>query len=194
MSDARAPRDGPSDDGAPDRPDEAERAYEYFQIGRRFLAERRPAQAAMYLERAMRLVPDKNSVREALGRSYYALGRYEVAAREFGELLGRAPGQRLRPLRAGALPAEAGRRARARAARLVWRWPCRPTTTTIAGRSTTVWRPARRRPRRRARPAGPPAAPGRRDRRAPWPAGCRCASGSAGACRTGRPSLWSCAP
>ena len=91
MSDARAPRDGPSDDGAPDRPDEAERAYQYFQIGRRFLAEHRPAQAAMYLERAMRLVPDKNSVREALGRSYYALGRYEVAAREFGELLGRAP-------------------------------------------------------------------------------------------------------
>jgi len=75
----------------PERELETERAYEYFQIGRRFLAERRPAQAAMYLERALRLVPDKNSVREALGRSYYALGRYEGAAREFEELLRRAP-------------------------------------------------------------------------------------------------------
>jgi len=30
-------------------------------------------------------------VREALGRSYYALGRYDGAAREFAELLRRAP-------------------------------------------------------------------------------------------------------
>ena len=65
--------------------------YELFQTGRRFLAERHPAQAAMYLERALRLAPDKNSIREELGRSYYALGRYGDAAREFGEVLRRAP-------------------------------------------------------------------------------------------------------
>ena len=69
----------------------AERVYDLFQTGRRFLAERHPGQAAMYLERALRLAPDKNSIREALGRSYYALGRYESAAEEFEELLRRAP-------------------------------------------------------------------------------------------------------
>jgi tetratricopeptide (TPR) repeat protein len=45
----------------------------------------------MYLERALLLAPDKNSIREALGRSYYALGRYGSAAEEFEELLRRAP-------------------------------------------------------------------------------------------------------
>ena len=67
------------------------RVYELFQTGRRFLAERHPAQAAMYLEQALRLAPDKNSIREELGRSYYALGRFDDAAREFGEVLHRAP-------------------------------------------------------------------------------------------------------
>jgi len=67
------------------------RIYELFQTGRRFLAERHPAQAAMYLERALRLAPDKNSIREALGRAYYALGRYRDAAREFAEVGRRAP-------------------------------------------------------------------------------------------------------
>ena len=45
----------------------------------------------MFLERALRLAPDKNSIREALGRSYYALGRYGSATQEFEELLRRAP-------------------------------------------------------------------------------------------------------
>ncbi len=77
--------------GPPDEIKEGERVYELFQTGRRFLAERHPGQAAMYLERALRLAPDKNSIRETLGRSYYALGRFESAAAEFEELLGRAP-------------------------------------------------------------------------------------------------------
>ena len=67
------------------------RVYELFQRGHRFLAARHPGQAAMYLELALLLAPDKNSIREALGRSYYALGRYENAAQEFAELLRRAP-------------------------------------------------------------------------------------------------------
>jgi len=70
---------------------EGERAYGLFQTGGRFLAERRPAQAAMYLEQALLAAPDKNSVREALGRAYYALGRFDNAAAEFEELLRRAP-------------------------------------------------------------------------------------------------------
>lgn len=70
---------------------DGDRAYEYFERGRRFLAERHPAQAAMYLERARAIAPDKNSIREALGRAYYPLGRYDGAAREFAEIVGRAP-------------------------------------------------------------------------------------------------------
>ena len=82
----------PWDDGAAAaEAAEGERAYELFQAGRRFLAERRPAQAAMYLEQALLAAPDKNSVREALGRAYYALGRFDSAALEFEELLRRAP-------------------------------------------------------------------------------------------------------
>ena len=70
---------------------QGERAYDLFQTGRRFLAERHPAQAAMFFERALLLAPDKNSIREALGRSYYALGSYGRATHEFEELLRRAP-------------------------------------------------------------------------------------------------------
>lgn len=94
--------DSPADGQGPDerRDDRAactpavahgERAYELFHKGRRFLADRHPAQAAMFLEQALLLAPDKNSIREALGRSYYALGRYGRAAQEFEELLRRAP-------------------------------------------------------------------------------------------------------
>ena len=70
---------------------ESDQVYEWFQAGRRFLQDGHPAQAAMNLERALRLQPDKNSIREALGRSYYALGRYGSAAQDFEELLRRAP-------------------------------------------------------------------------------------------------------
>jgi tetratricopeptide (TPR) repeat protein len=83
----------PAGDQAPqdDAAAQGERAYDLFQTGRRFLAERHPAQAAMFLERALLLAPDKNSIREALGRSYYALGSYGRATHEFEELLRRAP-------------------------------------------------------------------------------------------------------
>ncbi len=84
-----APRPGDPRGGSEGPADE--RAYEYFEAGRRFLAERHPPQAAMYLERALALAPDKNSIREALGRAYYALGRYDDAAREFATIVERAP-------------------------------------------------------------------------------------------------------
>jgi tetratricopeptide (TPR) repeat protein len=90
------PSDGPraggqTGGGAPDEDAQGARAYDLFQTGRRFLAERHPGQAAMYLERALLLAPDKNSIREALGRSYYALARYESAAPVSEERLRRAP-------------------------------------------------------------------------------------------------------
>lgn len=58
-------------------------AYSLFQRGVGFLRERHPAQAAMLLGRALRLEPGRNSIREALGRAEFALGRYEEAARLF---------------------------------------------------------------------------------------------------------------
>src|ERR1019366_2275761 len=82
--DAQAPAGG--EEAQDDAAAQGERAYDLFQTGRRFVAERPPAQAAMFLERALLLAPDKNSIREALGRSYYALGRYGRATQEFEEL------------------------------------------------------------------------------------------------------------
>jgi lipoprotein NlpI len=57
--------------------------YELFETGCRFLRERHPGQAAMYLERAVALEPDKSSIHEALGQAYYALRQYEKAAGSF---------------------------------------------------------------------------------------------------------------
>jgi len=59
--------------------------FELFERGRRFLDERHPGQAALLLERALRRDPDKNSIREALGRAYFALGSYGSAADAFAE-------------------------------------------------------------------------------------------------------------
>jgi Flp pilus assembly protein TadD len=66
-------------DGAPQEGPEPE-AYSLFQRGSSFLKQRHPAQAVMLLEQALRLAPDKNSIREALARAYFQLGRYGEAA------------------------------------------------------------------------------------------------------------------
>jgi Tfp pilus assembly protein PilF len=66
-------------------------AYELFQRGTRFLREGHPAQAAMLLERAARLAPGKNSIREALARSYFQLGRHDQAAQVFRDITEAAP-------------------------------------------------------------------------------------------------------
>ena len=57
--------------------------HELFETGCRFLQERHPGQAALYLERALAFEPDKSSIHEALGQAYYALGEYEKAAAAF---------------------------------------------------------------------------------------------------------------
>jgi len=57
--------------------------HELFETGCRFLHERHPGQAALYLERALAFEPDKSSIHEALGQAYYALGEYEKAAASF---------------------------------------------------------------------------------------------------------------
>jgi Flp pilus assembly protein TadD len=55
------------------------------------LASDNPAQAAVRLEKARRGVADKASVREALGRAYFALGRLDEAEVEFRAVIEMAP-------------------------------------------------------------------------------------------------------
>jgi Flp pilus assembly protein TadD len=66
-------------------------AYSLFHRGVGLLRDRHPAQAALLLTRALRLEPGRNSIREALGRAEYALGRYEAAAEHFAAVAGDAP-------------------------------------------------------------------------------------------------------
>ena len=54
--------------------------------------------AAIPLERARRLEPDKSSIREALGRAYFRSGALRAGARGVRGRGGALPGQRLRPL------------------------------------------------------------------------------------------------
>jgi len=57
--------------------------YEHFSAGMELLASGNPAQAAVRLEKARAAEPGKASVREALGRAYFALGRWNEAESEF---------------------------------------------------------------------------------------------------------------
>jgi len=58
-------------------------AYDAFQEGNRLLASQNPHAAAIALERARDLEPDKASVRETLARAYYGSGHITAAAEEF---------------------------------------------------------------------------------------------------------------
>ena len=66
-------------------------AYSLFRRGVEFLDAGHPAQAVMYLSRALRYEPARNSIREALGRAEFALGRYAQAAELFRAVLRDAP-------------------------------------------------------------------------------------------------------
>ncbi len=70
---------------------ESSEAYSLFRRGVEFLGDGHPAQAAISLSRALRLEPERNSIRETLGRAEFALGRYERAAQLFGEVVASAP-------------------------------------------------------------------------------------------------------
>lgn len=71
--------------------DDDPQAYELFRRGCRFLEQRHPGQAVLLLSKAVALEPEKTSIREALGRAQYALGRFEDAAETFAEVTVRAP-------------------------------------------------------------------------------------------------------
>jgi tetratricopeptide (TPR) repeat protein len=69
----------------------ADDAYALFQRGLSLLEGAHWAQAAISLEKAKRLEPDKTSIREALGRAYFRTGRYGRAADEFSAVVERYP-------------------------------------------------------------------------------------------------------
>ena len=68
-----------------------ERVYELFQKGSALLDSGDFAAAAIPLEQARSLEPDKTSIREALGRAYFRSGRFGEAAREFAAVVERSP-------------------------------------------------------------------------------------------------------
>ena len=66
-------------------------AYTLFRRGVDFLESGHPAQAAMFLARALLLEPGRNSIRETLGRAQFALGHFEQAADLFGAVVEDVP-------------------------------------------------------------------------------------------------------
>lgn len=70
---------------------QGEHVYELFKRGSALLEHGDFAAAAIPLERARRLEPDKTSIREALGRAYFRSGRFRRAAEEFAAVVERAP-------------------------------------------------------------------------------------------------------
>ena len=68
-----------------------EGAYELFRKGSDLLEKGDFMAAAVPLERARELEPDKGSIREALGRAYFRSARFEQAAEEFAAVVERYP-------------------------------------------------------------------------------------------------------
>jgi tetratricopeptide (TPR) repeat protein len=65
--------------------------YELFSRGSELLAGGHYHQAAIPLKRARDLSPEHTSIREALGRAYFHVQRYQDAAAEFEAVVDRAP-------------------------------------------------------------------------------------------------------
>lgn len=80
----------PSERRAPDFCDDSE-AYGLFRRGVDFLEDGHPAQAAMFLARALGIEPGRNSIRETLGRAEFALGRFARAAELFAAVVDDVP-------------------------------------------------------------------------------------------------------
>jgi Flp pilus assembly protein TadD len=69
----------------------SESAYDLFKKGSALLEAGDFAAAAISLERARSIEPDKSSIREALGRAYFRSGRFEQAREEFAAVVERHP-------------------------------------------------------------------------------------------------------
>lgn len=68
-----------------------EKVYELFMRGSDLLDHGDFSAAAIPLEKARELEPEKSSIREALGRAYFRAGRYAKAADEFQAVVDRHP-------------------------------------------------------------------------------------------------------
>ena len=89
-------------------------AYDFFRRGSELLEAGDFAAAAIQLERARALEPDKSSIREALGRAYFRSGRYREAGEEFAEVVERHPVNDFAHFCLGRALEKTGSRARAR--------------------------------------------------------------------------------
>jgi len=67
--------------------DERDSAYDLLRRGEALLDGKHHAQAAIVLERADRLEPDKASILEALGRAYFNSGQHDLSRATFERLL-----------------------------------------------------------------------------------------------------------
>lgn len=88
--------------------------YDLYSRGLALLSEGHNAQAAVPLERARRLEPDKTSIREALGRAYFLTGAYAKAAGEFEAIVEHRPTDDYAQFCLGRSLEKLGRRRRAR--------------------------------------------------------------------------------
>jgi Flp pilus assembly protein TadD len=68
-----------------------EQVYDLFMRGSDLLEHGDFSAAAIPLEKAAELEPEKSSIREALGRAYFRTGRYAAAAGEFQAVVDRHP-------------------------------------------------------------------------------------------------------
>ena len=68
-----------------------EQVYDLYTRGSELLEHGDFSAAAIPLEKARDLEPEKSSIREALGRAYFRVGRYEQAADEFQAVVDRYP-------------------------------------------------------------------------------------------------------
>lgn len=89
-------------------------AYDLFKKGSELLDRGDFMAAAIPLERARDLEPDKSSIREALGRAYFRSARFEQAAEEFAEVVERHPVNDYAHFCLGRAFEKTGRRAEAR--------------------------------------------------------------------------------
>jgi Flp pilus assembly protein TadD len=69
----------------------AERVYDLYMRGSDLLEHGDFSAAAIPLEQARDMEPEKSSIREALGRAYFRTGRYEAASVEFQAVVDRHP-------------------------------------------------------------------------------------------------------
>jgi Flp pilus assembly protein TadD len=68
-----------------------EKVYDLYRRGSELLEHGDFSAAAIPLEQAREMEPEKSSIREALGRAYFRTGRYEAAAAEFHAVVERYP-------------------------------------------------------------------------------------------------------